>query len=109
MALGHWLKDYIGPHSGGSGGDSGGGADPLLVTLSADDETLDHTWQEIYDVVMRGGTVYLRYAELTIYAFAQIGKSETIYYVRFMDYDDGSPRYLNYRTNNRYDYPRSMA
>lgn len=44
MALGHWLKDYIGPHSGGSGG---GGAKPLIVKLN--DNALDKTWQEIYD------------------------------------------------------------
>lgn len=44
MALGHWLKDYIGPHSGGSGG---GGTEPLIVKLNVD--TLDKTWQEIYD------------------------------------------------------------
>lgn len=31
MALGHWLKDYIGPHSGGSGG---GGAEPLIIRVT---------------------------------------------------------------------------
>lgn len=56
MALGHWLKDYIGPHSGGSGGGSGGGgAEPLIVHGSHDESTdvttLDKTWQEIYDAM----------------------------------------------------------
>ena len=50
MALGHWLKDYIGPHSGGSGG-SGGGTEPLIVSLIVEKSytRLDKTWQEIYD------------------------------------------------------------
>ena len=53
MALGHWLKDYIGPHSGGSGG--GSGAEPLIVNLSVTHEgqntvyTMGKTWKEIRD------------------------------------------------------------
>ena len=50
MALGHWLKDYIGPHSGGSGG---GGTEPLIVNIvdgeSEANSSLDRTWQEIHD------------------------------------------------------------
>lgn len=53
MALGHWLKDYIGPHSGGSGG---GGAKPLIVNIvdgegegEVSGSSLDRTWQEIHD------------------------------------------------------------
>ena len=42
MALGHWLKDYIGPH--------GGSAKPLIVKKNGD--ALDHTWQEIVDAPM---------------------------------------------------------
>ena len=34
MALGHWLKDYIGPHSGGSGGSGGGGTEPLIIHVT---------------------------------------------------------------------------
>lgn len=34
MALGHWLKDYIGPHSGGSGG---GGAEPLIICVTEEE------------------------------------------------------------------------
>lgn len=60
MAHGHWLKDYIGPHSGGSGG---GGTEPLIVKSNYDESTdvntLDHTWQEIYDAVTGGRTVLL--------------------------------------------------
>jgi len=41
---GHWLKDYIGPKASAN---SGGGTEPLIVRLNGD--TLDKTWQEIYD------------------------------------------------------------
>lgn len=34
MALSHWLKDYIGPHSGGSGGD---GAEPLIIRVTEEE------------------------------------------------------------------------
>lgn len=54
MALGHWLKDYIGPHSGGSGG---GGVEPLIV--NGDGLALDKTWQEIQNAVMDGRNVLL--------------------------------------------------
>lgn len=43
MALGHWLKDYIGPHSGGSGG---GGAKPLIIRETFE-EVKDPATQEI--------------------------------------------------------------
>ena len=43
MALGHWLKDYIGPRGSAS---SGGGTEPLIVNVN--NATLDKTWQEIY-------------------------------------------------------------
>lgn len=58
MALGHWLKDYIGPHSGGSGG-SGGGTDNLLV-VNNNDGTLDRTWNEINNAYISGKTVKVR-------------------------------------------------
>ena len=56
MAHGHWLKDYIGPHSGGSGG---GGTEPLIVTVNytGSIETLDKTWQEIHDAFVGGRAV----------------------------------------------------
>lgn len=64
MALGHWLKDYIGPHSGGSGG---GGTEPLIVTANYDESTdeaaLDHTWQEIYNAFVGGRNVLLVMAD----------------------------------------------
>ena len=45
MALGHWLKDYIGP----KGSENSGGGTPLIVTVT--NGTLDKTWQEIYDAL----------------------------------------------------------
>lgn len=33
MAHGHWLKDYIGPHSGGSGG----GTEPLIIHVTEEE------------------------------------------------------------------------
>lgn len=53
MAHGHWLKDYIGPHSGGSGGGSGG--DILIVDVTIIKEgqgeihAMGKTWKEIKD------------------------------------------------------------
>lgn len=66
MALGHWLKDYIGPHSGGSGGGSGGsGAEPLIVSMTPtgeNDAILSKTWQEIYDAMSQGRTAFIVFA-----------------------------------------------
>lgn len=63
MALGHWLKDYIGPHSGGSGGGSGGGG-TLVVRVDHREGQLpnfnvifDKTWQEVYDALANGTLV----------------------------------------------------
>lgn len=104
MALGHWLKDYIGPHSGGSGG---GGSEPLMVSIN-ESEQLDHTWQEIYDAVMAGTTVYCKSgsAFISVNALAQIGNSRMAYYVRFMSAkSDGSPDYMNCTASGPDDYP----
>lgn len=46
MALGHWLKDYIGPHSGGSGGGSGGGGTGPLIIHVTEEEVKDPQTQE---------------------------------------------------------------
>lgn len=68
MALGHWLKDYIGPHSGGSGGSGGGGGtEPLIVSTIAEEgyTRLDKTWQEIYDAP-------IAYLHLESYGLAEL-------------------------------------
>lgn len=53
MALGHWLKNYLG---GGSGGSGGGGEGPLLVELSgsSDNRIANKTFQEIHDALESG-------------------------------------------------------
>lgn len=46
MALGHWLKDYIGPKGIAEASQGGGGtSQPLIIRANAN--TLDHTWNEI--------------------------------------------------------------
>lgn len=74
MALGHWLKDYIGPHSGGSGG----GAEPLIVNVVKDETTgvnrLDHTWQEIYDAP-------IAYLHLESYGLAELPARLSLIYI----------------------------
>lgn len=56
MALGHWLKDYIGPHSGGSGG---GGTLVARATLDTRKKKLilDKTFKEISDAYFAGQVV----------------------------------------------------
>ena len=56
MALGHWLKDYIGPKASANSG--GGGTSDVLV-VHDNDNTLDKTWQEIYDAMSSGKIVYV--------------------------------------------------
>ena len=53
MALGHWLKDYIGPR----GSANSGGGSALIV--NGDGLALDKTWQEIQNAVMDGRNVLL--------------------------------------------------
>ena len=62
MALGHWLKDYIGPHCGGSGGGSGGsGSGTIIATLNEDEtvETLNKTVSEIFEMLSSGGSPFV--------------------------------------------------
>lgn len=70
MALGHWLKDYIGPHSGGSGGSGGGGIKPLIIHVT-DEEVKDPQTQKLighktdvlasdaYEAWQNGVSIYL--------------------------------------------------
>lgn len=44
MALGHWLKDYIGPHSGGSGG---GGTEPLIIHVTEEEVKEPQTQKKV--------------------------------------------------------------
>ena len=68
MALGHWLKDYIGPHSGGSGG--GVGAEPLIVHIDGQETEgkvyADRTYQEVHDALVAGRTVLYSSEDLSI-------------------------------------------
>ncbi len=67
MALGHWLKDYIGPHSGGSGGSGGGGTEPLIIRYDRTEVSgsntymhyFDKTWQEVADALTNFAPVYI--------------------------------------------------
>ncbi len=64
MALGHWLKDYIGPHGGGSGG---GENSPYIVDVlngeknGRNAQVLSKTFKDVYDAFMAGKTVLLSY------------------------------------------------
>lgn len=53
MALGHWLKDYLGPKASGEGGGSTGGN--LVVTVTIDNSTgtgtADKTFAEIAEAL----------------------------------------------------------
>lgn len=61
MALGHWLKDYIGPKASAQGG--GGTSEPLIVGLrpqeevTSGDEQLDKTFGELRIAFMNGQAV----------------------------------------------------
>lgn len=58
MALGHWLKDYIGPHSGGSGG---GGTEPIVLHGIQEEggRRLDKTFGEIKEAYFNGTPMVL--------------------------------------------------
>lgn len=88
MALGHWLKDYIGPKASANSG----GTSPLTVNSNVTTEgsdtvhTLDKTWQEIHDafpnVILRdvvngiGGEVERFYAVVQVYEFSSLDGKE---------------------------------
>ena len=80
MALGHWLKDYIGPRA--SAGGSGGGTEPLIVRFTGETETVsspllgDETYnlvdasaQDVFTALQNGRSVQL-FDENTGYQFA---------------------------------------
>lgn len=71
MALGHWLKDYIGPHSGGSGG---GGTEPLIIHVTEEEvknpqtqETVgfktDTLASDVYEAWQNGRPIYYAVSE----------------------------------------------
>lgn len=69
MAHGHWLKDYIGPHSGGSGGSDG--SDTLVVKfdhvegeLPNPNEVYDKTWNEVFSALENNIRVVVRFEDL---------------------------------------------
>ena len=68
MALGHWLKDYIGPRGSAN---SGGGTEPLIVSFDHMEQGqngteiyYDKTWQEISDALTANRHVYAKYGIL---------------------------------------------
>ena len=67
MALGHWLKSYIGPHSGSSGGSGGGENSPYIVDIHYGEKNgrnaqiFSKTFKEVYDALMAGKIVLLSY------------------------------------------------
>lgn len=105
MALGHWLKDYIGPHSGGSGG---GGTEPLIVNITETQEdadtvcTLDKTWREIdaaYPNVVAVRS-YGEYVEKSVPHEVSAASSSSLYGVE-IEWFDGT-----FETNDADGYPR---
>jgi len=87
MALGHWLKDYLGPKASGEGGGSTGGN--LVVTVSVDRSagtgTADKTFAEIVEALpnaialldVGGG-----YAVFEVEAYGAIGNVSIVNMVR---------------------------
>lgn len=107
MALGHWLKDYIGPHSGGSGGGGGG---VLIVNGVIDGNntmTLDRTWQEIHDarvavLVYEPETDVLMNAQL--YSINFVADS---YNCTFVSSNNVSTSTINFHADSPNGYPKT--
>ena len=96
-------KDALAESQGGGGG---GGSAGLVVGIVENDETLryvlDHTWNEIKDVINAGGQVWLHYDSKNYYYWMgvmSIEYQDDMYYVR-----DASFNY-NYTCQNPDDYP----
>ena len=108
MALGHWLKDYIGPHSEGSGGSGGGGVLVVNGVFEAGHMTLDHTWQEIYDaraavlVFEEPGTGVLYNSQLVT-----MGSSDSSYGCNFSS--SGDARVMEFSTDSPNGYPENSV
>lgn len=129
MALGHWLKDYIGPKdSGGSASiptptvedagkvlavsdegqyelaNSGGGTAPLIVNVNGD--TLDKTWQEIHDAFVGGQTIIVHYHDdnLESDALVSVVTREVSVVTHDIGYEIGT-MYVSYITQEPNGYP----
>lgn len=61
MALGHWAKDYLGPHEAGG---SGGGVRVVEMTLTDNEAEMQITAQELLACMMEG-TPVMAHAAIT--------------------------------------------
>lgn len=132
MALGHWLKDYIGPKASAGGVDiptptiedagksivvndegqyelssAGGGGTALIVNVNTvgSDLVLDRTWQEIHDAFI-GGRAVIIHLDVATYNCVTDIMTQT-------NPGTGATTYVvstslgSYETNSADDYPKN--
>lgn len=97
--------------NGGSGGGSGGGggSSGTMVVHANQTGTLDKTWQEIFDAMANGTSVYIggagetevRYSVLVISALNDDG----VYYLDIFDFSAGSSSNSAFATDSADGYP----
>ena len=124
MALGHWLKDYIGPRGSAS---SGGGTEPLVLRHDRTEGNFDYydkTWQEVADALTQNRLVIYKAYDSTLgdtvessmgfvtTAGSDEDDQETYYYVyggRYASRTDTSILALYADTNDGQLYARRSA